>query len=226
MKSRCLVLLLFASTVTFATTLTVNLDAFDDATPGRHANLSITDGNSSFGTDLFHYLFVDGLPLGHCVGLGTASCNFTPGGDVTKSNIPLGDGSNPFSFLVLNGVTVPFSQWSDFVVSFSLHFAGGTAIQAQSGTPWGPQALKADLGISVVQLSTGECVFCANAPNALGSASGINYGGTPYSNFAYNYNAAGTIIPEPGYKQVVLPAIALLLLFHKSRTQKQIGRES
>ena len=223
MKVCCLVLL-FASTATFAATLNVDLDVYEDYTPGRRAHLRVTEGSSVLDIDLYRSVYSGQVPnLGYCgnVGYPISFCNFTPGGDLSasfllSSYLPITVGS-----LTLGGVLVPTPENSDYQISFSFIFSGGSPLQVQVGSSWGPQNLNADLNFSIVQLSTGTCVFCAYAPNATGSASGYNMAVSPYyPTYGFEYQAAGEIVPEPSSGLLILPAIVLLIPAAKTKRAK------
>lgn len=199
-------LLLFTCSLSFASILTVNLNVRENLAPSRHADLSVSDGTNSLSVDLYRTLAYPGqiTQLGYC---GYPSpCAFTPGGDLTAT-IPV-SASVPYNSLVLGGVPVPSSDWSDYSVWFSMDFTGGTPT---SGAPWGPQTLDADLNIAITQLSSGICVFCAHAPFGTGTASGDASFIYSYPDYRFVYHASGEIVPEPGSWQFALMGIAGLL---------------
>jgi hypothetical protein len=118
--------------------------------------------------------------------------------------------SSPPSSLVLNGVDVPFPDRTDYAIAFFMNFTGGNQITVPAGTPWGPQALNADLNIAVMQISTGLCLFCESA-SGTGTASGINYSDPFWPNYMVNYQASGEIVPESDSMQLALIGLAMLV---------------
>jgi hypothetical protein len=199
-------LIVFLSgSLAFATTLTMDLDVRENLAPSRHANLSVSDGTNSLQVDLYRSYYPGEITqLGYCRG-GSFGCTL-PGGDLNQTGIFLNSASL-FNALALGGIAVPFAEWGDYSISFSFNFTGGTPI---TSLPWGPQPLNADLNIAIIQLSTGNCVFCGHAPLGAGTASGdADPAATNFPDYRFEYQAFGEIVTEPPpYQLGILGTVA------------------
>jgi hypothetical protein len=156
--------------------------------------------------------------LGYCntYGIDVNTCDFMPGGLLvdTYELSPLKTGI----VFVIDGVTVPSSDWSDYSVAFAFSFTGLNRVQSIEGQAWGPAPVYADTSIAITRISEGRCVFCAHAPNAIGSESGISYGSNFYSDYLFTYQVAGEIVPEPGTLGIAAGAIAMLITSCRKRS--------
>lgn len=208
-------ILLALTFVTFArgSTLTFSLSVHENAAPSRHANLFITDGSNVVSVDLFRTIDDGAIySLAFCAGYGFTSrpCNFTPGGNLLVDNR---GGSSPFSYLVLNGTTIPFTPGLlDYELRVKAYFWSFSTISTFADTPWSAPIRATNIEVSVERLSTHECLFCVNTLNATGSANGIGRSMGSYGAYDFTYQAVGDInSPESATIVLVLNGLLALL---------------
>jgi hypothetical protein len=200
MASMKYLMLLLCCVPSFASTLTVFLSVRENAAPSRQASLYVTDGPNSLLVDLYRTSAYPGqiTQLGYYCD-ASDSCTFTLVGNLTAT-IQI-DTYTPGNSLVLGGIPVPYADWSDYSVWFSMKFTGASRT-----------TLDADLDIAVTQLSTGSCAFCAHAPFGTGTASGADYSGNGYPDYRFDYQASGeVVVPEPGSWEFALLGITALV---------------
>jgi len=209
MKSRLLLMLLSCS-LSPAATLTVRFEFRENLQPSRHATVYVSDGINSLSIDLMRTFQPFENTLSSCgnYGVNPSPCIFTPGGVLNATNVPAYLDFR--TLLVLNGVEVPDPNLTDYAITFFMNFTGGNPITVPVGSPWGPQALNADLNIAVMQISTGLCLFCEGA-SGTGTASGLASYEAFWPNYRFNYQASGEIVPESNSMQLALIGLAMLL---------------
>jgi hypothetical protein len=183
--------------------LTAQLTVRENSAPSRQAFLYFSDGSNSVGVDLFRtgqfpgQIAPPGFP-----GCPTG-CGFAPDGSLSAFFPVFPSGSN-FNLIVLNGVTVEFSNWSAYSLGFDID----------------PQNLMVELR----QISTGQCVFCARAPIQTSSFTASFGDSQSPPDYRYTYIASGEIVPEPGSWALSLIGLMGLgaRLAHRRGTQAEI----